>query len=257
MELGKTGDRRRGARNRRASAALGAVLLMATACGGGGGKGGGDNAVKADSVPTPQITITPADGTGKAAPDKGIQISAANGTLDTVSVKLGSKDVPGQLSADKTSWKSDWTLKPASAYTVTATARNGTKTSTANSKFHTLKATSSLKIASVFPTPGKKVGVGMPIIVTFNRAVTNKKAVEQAMDVRSEIADEGAWYWASDTEAIFRTKKYWGANQKIDFTAHLAGVKQGSGVYGTSDTKVDFKIGDSHISKVSTKTAPS
>ena len=246
-----TGDWRR---LRAAAGLTGAVLLFATACssGGGGGKPNADTAGKTADVATPAITITPADGSGKAQPDQGISVTSQNGALDSVSVQLKGKDVPGTLSADKTSWKSDWTLTPNSDYTVTATAKNAKKSATATSKFHTLKASSTLAIDSVFPTAGMKVGVGMPIIVNFNRDVTNKKAVEQALVVHSDKPNEGAWYWYGDSEAIFRTKQYWDPNQQISFTAHLAGVKQGTRTYGTENTTVNFKIGDSHISKVST-----
>jgi lipoprotein-anchoring transpeptidase ErfK/SrfK len=243
-------------RRLRAAAGLtGAVLLFATACSSGGGaKPNADTAGKTADVATPAITITPADGSGKAQPDQGISIVSQNGALDTVSVQLKGKEVPGTLSADKTSWKSDWTLTPNSDYTVTATAKNTKKSATATSKFHTLKASSTLAIDSVYPSSGMKVGVGMPIIVNFNRAVSNKKGVEKALEVKSDQPNEGAWYWYGDSEAIFRTKQYWDPNQKISFTAHLAGIKQGTRTYGTANTTVNFKIGDSHISKVSTKT---
>ena len=121
-------------RRLRAAAGLtGAVLLFATACSSGGAKSSANagEAGKTVDVASPQITITPADGSGKAQPDKGITVTAANGTLDTVAVQLKGQTVPGTLSADKTSWKSDWTLKPDSSYTVSASAKNSKKSATA------------------------------------------------------------------------------------------------------------------------------
>ena len=244
----------------RAAAAMAvAGLVLVTGCssgGGGGGTGPGARVASKQEVAAPVVTITPADGTGKALPEKGVQVTAANGTLDTVSVQLKGKDVPGQFSADKTSWKSDWTLTPNAAYQVSATAKNAQKTTTATSGFHTLKPTYTIGITSVFPTAGQKVGVGMPVTVQFDTSIpnTSKRAVEQALQVTSEQPNEGAWYWISDTEAIFRTKQYWGPNQKIAFTAHLAGVKVGRATYGIADQTVKFKVGDSHISTVNTRT---
>jgi Uncharacterized protein conserved in bacteria len=234
---------------------MGAVLLLVTACSGG-------SSDKTESVPAagkedtaaPQVTITPVNGTGKAKPEQGITVKAANGTLDTVNVQLKGKAVPGELSADKTSWKSTWTLTPNAAYQVSATAKNAKKSTTATSSFRTLKATQSLSVTSVMPNPGQKVGVGTPIILNFNRSVKDRKAVERSLQVTSDKANTGAWYWTSDQQVIFRTKKYWAANQKIAFNAHLAGVKSSTSTYGTKDFNLKFKIGDSRISKVNTKT---
>ena len=216
---------------------------------------------KEANVPPPQVTITPTDGTGKAKPEQGIQVAASGGQLETVSVQAKGKDVPGDLTADKTGWKSKWTLMPNTDYTVTATAvnpKNTKKTTTATSKFHTLKPSSTFGISTLTPNSdtGKTVGVGMPIIVDFDQDITgkaNKRAVERALEVHSEQPAEGAWLWNGDNEVVFRTKDYWTAHQTITLTAHLAGVKVGS-AYGTKDTTLSFKIGDSRISKVSTKT---
>jgi lipoprotein-anchoring transpeptidase ErfK/SrfK len=206
-----------------------------------------------EDTSAPQVTITPVDGTGKAKPEKGIVVTASDGTLETVAVQLKGHDVPGVLSADKTSWKSSWTLTPNASYQVTATAKNAKKSTTATSKFRTQKASQALSITSVMPSSGQRVGVGMPLIVNFNRPVTNRKAVERSLQVVSEEPNQGAWLWNGNEQAIFRTKKYWAANQKIAFTAHLAGVKSGAS-YGTSDFKLKYEIGDSRISKVNTRT---
>ncbi|MCW2886364.1 MAG: hypothetical protein QOE54_2030 [Streptosporangiaceae bacterium] len=244
-----------GWRRARAAAGLtGAALLLATACAGGGSKGDGVAAAGKEDTAAPQVTITPADGTGKAKPEQGIEVKAANGTLETVAVQLKGQDVPGVLSPDKTSWKSAWTLTPNASYQVTATAKNAKKSTTANSKFKTLKAAQSLSITSVMPNAGQRVGIGMPIVVNFNRSVTDRKAVERSLQVVSDQPNEGAWLWNGSQQVIFRTKKYWAANQKIALTAHLAGVKSSSSTYGTSDFKLKFKIGDSRISKVNTRT---
>jgi lipoprotein-anchoring transpeptidase ErfK/SrfK len=239
----------------------GAVLLLASACGGGGGghKASIDKAAREANIPAPQVTITPADGTGKARPDQGVQVTASGGQLQNVTVQAGSTTVTGQLSADRTSWKSDWTLTPNTDYTVTATAANPkapSRVTTQTSKFHTLKPTDTLRITSVTPNSdtGKTVGVGMPILLDFNQDISTraeKKAVEQALEVKSEQPAEGAWLWNGDNEVIFRTKDYWAPHQNITFTAHLAGVKVGS-AYGMTDTTLKFKIGHSEISKVST-----
>ncbi|GAA2112907.1 L,D-transpeptidase [Actinomadura alba] len=243
-------------RSVRAAAGLtGAVLLFTAACS-GGGKSGGITVGGTEDAAAPQLTITPGDGAGKARPEQGVVVKAAGGTLENVSVTLRGRPVAGQMSKDRTSWKSR-TLTPGSAYTVSATAKNPKgKTATASSKFRTLTTSTPLTITDVSPGQGAKVGVGMPITVTFNRAVTDRRAVEKALTVRSTKPNVGAWYWVSNQQLIFRTKNnaYWQANQRITFNARLAGVKAGNGVYGTSDLTRRFTIGDSHIITVSTRT---
>ncbi|WP_225992715.1 L,D-transpeptidase [Actinomadura rudentiformis] len=235
----------------------GAVLLLATACSGGGDDGGGGTTVGGKNEPNaPQVTITPGNGNGKAKPEEGVQVKVANGALEQVTVTRKGKPVEGQLSPDKTSWKSR-TLRPNSDYEVSVVAKNPQgKTTAATSKFKTLKPAAELTIADITPTKGEKVGVGMPIIVTFNRGVDDRKAVEQALGVKSTKPAVGAWYWASDSQVIFRTKNgsYWKPNQKVTFTAKLAGIKAGKKTYGVSDVSRSFRIGNEHITTVSTKT---
>jgi lipoprotein-anchoring transpeptidase ErfK/SrfK len=244
-------------RSVRAAAGLtGAVLLFTAACSSGGGSDGSITVGGTGDAAAPQVTISPGDGAGKAKPEQGVEVKAAGGTLETVSVTVKGRQVAGEMSADRTSWKSR-TLTPGKAYEVSATAKNSKgKTTTASSKFRTLKTTTPLTITDVSPGQGAKVGVGMPITVTFNRAVTDRKAVERALTVRSTKPGVGAWYWVSNQQLIFRTKNrsYWKPNQKITFNAKLAGVKAGKGIYGTSDMTRRFSIGDSHIITVSTRT---
>jgi len=231
------------------------VLLLTTACSGGGKDEGVTVGEKADAQ-APQVTIDPGDGDVKARPEKGVTVTAAGGTLDKVTVTLKGRPVAGKMADDKTRWRSR-TLRPGARYQVTAVATSPEgKSTTVNSTFATHKAPQELRIADVTPSSNEKVGVGMPIIVTFNRAVANKKAVERVLDVKSTKPATGAWHWQNDTTVIFRTKndEYWKPNQKVMFRARLAGVKTGKGTYGVADFKRGFRIGDAHMTIISTKT---
>jgi lipoprotein-anchoring transpeptidase ErfK/SrfK len=237
-----------------AAGLTGALLLFTAACSGGGGGGitVGGNA----DVSAPQLTISPGDGAGKVKPEDGVVVKAAGGTLDSVTVTAKGKSIAGTMSADRLTWKSR-SLLPGSAYEVAATAKNPKgKTSTASSRFRTLKAANILAISDISPGPGAKVGIGMPITITFDRPVGDRKAVEGALTVRSTKPAVGAWNWVSGQQVIFRTKSnsYWAPNQKVTVAARLAGVKAGKGTYGMTDVTRRFSIGDSHIITVSTKT---
>ncbi|WP_033424485.1 L,D-transpeptidase [Actinomadura flavalba] len=232
------------------------MLVFATACSGGPEKGDGVTIGGTADPAAPQITVSPDNGEKKARPEDGVQVKASGGTLEQVTVSRKGKPVSGTLTADKTGWKSR-TLRPGTEYDVSAVAKSKEgKTTTVTAKFRTVKAANELRVIDMIPSAGEKVGVGMPIHLTFNRAVGDRKAVEQALEVKSGKPAVGAWYWTSDTQVVFRTKnkQYWQANQAVSVRARLTGVKTGKQTYGVADFTRKFKIGDSHITTVSTKT---
>ncbi|MFC4913971.1 L,D-transpeptidase [Actinomadura gamaensis] len=239
----------------RTGAGLTALTLALTACGGGEKHAGANVDGKAEAG-TPQLTITPGNGEGRAAPDAGVVVKVAGGTLDQVVVTRKGKPVEGEMSADRTTWRSR-TLRPGSQYQVQASARGPKgKTATATSAFGTVKAGRELEITDVTPGRGEKVGIGMPIMVSFNRDVDDRKAVEKSFQVKSEKPAVGAWKWIDDSHVVFRTKngQYWQPNQKVTFSAKLSGVKAGKRTYGVDDFTRGFRIGDAHMVTVNVKT---
>jgi lipoprotein-anchoring transpeptidase ErfK/SrfK len=209
------------------------------------------------TVPAAKVTITPAQGTKKARPDKGVVVKSAGGTLQAVVVKAKGKDVPGVFNAQRTEWRSKWTLKPSTAYTVNATAKNSIGTaSQASSTFRTLKPKETIGVSLDWILEGNRgdtYGVGMPIILNFDREVLNKKQVEKALEVKAEKPVEGAWRWIGDQQAIYRTKEHWPAHQKVTLTARLAGVRAAKDVYGTSTFTRTFEIGAARLAKIDLK----
>jgi lipoprotein-anchoring transpeptidase ErfK/SrfK len=206
--------------------------------------------------PAARISITPRDGVEGVRPDLGIQVKAASGTLRGVVVRAkGGATVDGELSRDRKSWRTLWTLAPDSSYSVRATAvsPHGKVTSTTSS-FRTLAPQQTISVADVTPNDGETVGVGMPITVTFSRPVLNKDQVEKALEVRSTKPARGAWRWVSDQQAIFRTSGYWQPHERITVTAHLAGVRAAKDVYGTADASRSFSIGTANVSVVNVQT---
>jgi lipoprotein-anchoring transpeptidase ErfK/SrfK len=231
---------------------MAALLAGACACTSSEAGTNGKNGTKA---PDAQVRITPVDGTAKARPDQGITVAATGGKLDQVSVVSGNKPVPGAFNPDHTQWKTTWTLKPGAAYAVNASGKSPEgKAVNATSKFTAQKATQTFSISDVTPMPGEKVGVGMPIIVTFDKAIANRAYVEKALEVKADKNDVGAWHWISDQQVVYRTQKYWQPHQNITFTAHMAGVRGLKGVYGTQDVTKSFKIGASNITVANSKT---
>lgn len=242
---------------------LALVLGLATACGGGDGQTGGATAKGGDDG-SPQVTISPANGDGKARPDQGVTVKAAGGTLGTVSVKLKGADVPGKLSPDKTTWRSTWTLQPGGRYQVSATATSAKgKSTTATSAFRASRATAATRVNNVVPSENETVGTGMPVFVQFNKAVPEKAkpAIERATEISSTTPTEGAWRWLSAGESfnglpsmVFRPKHPWKPRQRVTVKVHYAGLKIGDDVFGDRDVTRTFKVGDSHVISINAKT---
>ncbi|WP_113701155.1 L,D-transpeptidase [Nonomuraea lactucae] len=230
-------------------ALLTAACLVAS-CSGGDPVPGGSGAPDATTSATPQaptIAISPAQGSSQVSPEKKIVVTASGGTLDEVTVEGGDEEVTGKYNADKTRWVSQGRLKPSTAYKVTA--KSGV--TTAAGAFTTLKPERELRVVDVTPNrKGEKLGVGAPIIVTFNQPVTEKADVERTLRVKAEKRATGAWRWINDTVVIYRTAKYWPAHQKVRFSADLEGVKAGKGTYGVQDYDTTLTIGARVISKI-------
>ncbi|MEU5881653.1 Ig-like domain-containing protein [Spirillospora sp. NPDC047279] len=232
-------------RGRRATAAVIGLAMAA-------GVTGCSDSGLTDGKEAVKLALSPGDGTGQLRPDSTIGVQAQNGTIENVTVSTKGEDVEGSLSADKKTWRSRWTLDPSTKYKVTVTALGlDGKTQTVTSKFATAKVKRSLETTVDAPSPKETVGVGMPIILSFDKEVSDRAAVERALEVRSSKPVEGTWHWFNDQRVVFRTKKYWPRHTNVSLRAHLSGVRFANGVYGTDNQRIDFRVGDEHIIKAS------
>jgi lipoprotein-anchoring transpeptidase ErfK/SrfK len=254
------------------SAAALAVLGMSLAgCTGGGpsavrpaangasATGAGGSALAKPTPAGPVVTITPGNGTSGADPSKGITVSASGGTLKNVSVHTAGDPVTGSYSAGNTSWHSTWALDVSQSYTVTVTAAasNGS-TVTKTAAFRTLTPASTFT-TEILEGYGQSYGVGIPIILYFSQRITNRAAVERALQVTTSKPVIGSWYWdypcnMAATCAYFRPRDYWPTGTTVSFTGHLNGVEGAPGVYGHHTLTQTFSIGRSVIAVGNTKT---
>ncbi|MFI7232423.1 Ig-like domain-containing protein [Nonomuraea angiospora] len=209
---------------------------------------------RAPSAP-PVVRVWPAFDTKRARTDRGLVVRARGGTLSQVLVSEGGEQVPGRLDGSHTTWRSAWTLKPAAEYSVAVTATGALGPATvAVGRFHTRPAVRTFQVAATAPLPGETVGAGMPVIIDFDAPVEDKAAVERALEVQAETPVEGAWRWTSDTQVIYRTRRFWPPHQQVTVTAHLAGVRAGGGVYGATDSTFAFTVGRRQTSTIDTRT---
>ena len=262
---------------RRLSMAAGAVLLATTlaACGGAptaptAGTGSQPPGGPASTEPAPTSTPTPdpvtfepnvKNGATGVKVDTLISISASAGTLTKVKLSYANKDnrgrtqrgtVSGTMSKDRTKWTANERLDPATAYKLISAGKNTVnQAKTVATSFRTQNLTLAQQTyPQIYPLKGSHVGVGMPVVLTFDVPVRNKKAFEENLHVKSSPAQAGTWHWYSSKEVRYRPQKYWKPGTKITVTANLNGVNAGNGIYGQNSTKTNFTVGRSFITKI-------
>ncbi len=204
-----------------------------------------------------RVLVSPGDGATGVRPDSPVVVRAEGGRLDEVEVSDGGRRVPGDFLHDRTEWRSRWALAPGARVSVRAVARNADgKPVSVVSGFRTEKAPHTVTV-----TPDEILesrlhdtyGVGLPIILNFDRPVTDRAAVERALVVTAEKPVIGAWHWFGDKQVVYRAKTYWPAHQTVTLHAHLTGVKIGKDAYGTKDITRTYRIGAAQISHLDLK----
>jgi len=247
-----------------ASALLGGVLVL-SACSGGSddnpqGEGDGSSQARADGaaakkVSEAQIKITPKDGSSNASINNDTKVTVAKGTLTEVAMKTAAgAAVAGEISADKKSWTPGGQLERGTVYKVAVTAEDSEgRAAHENASFTTVSPADSF-IGNFTPEDGSTVGVGMPVSITFNKAITNKADVQKGITVSSTSGQEVVGHWFNANRLDFRPEEYWQGNSTVTLKLKLDGVEGADGVYGVQQKTVTFKIGRNQVSIVDAKT---
>ena len=261
MTLRGTGN---GVRRRRAAGALSASMLLAVAACSGSAPGdetgpGVDAAPAGEPVVDNAPDVTVSDNVDKRGVpvDEKVRLTAEGGTLERIRV-VGSNEeegrhrINGRMSSDGTAWKATDLLEPNAAYKVRTVAVDSEGRKLRDTRtFRTDRLTlDEQTYPSVAPLEGETVGVGMPIIVTFDIPVTDRAAIERHLSVDAEPQVRGTWHWYSDTEVHFRPRKFWEPGSEVTVNADINSIDAGNGVYGQLDRRVTFDVGDSVVSKI-------
>jgi lipoprotein-anchoring transpeptidase ErfK/SrfK len=259
---------------RRLCGAAGAVLLATTlaACGGNPA----DPAAISSQLPDSQASIEPSpmpkpdpvtfksnvkNGASNVKVNTLVTVQSGWGTLTKVKLSYTNTDrqgreqrgaVAGKISKDRTSWTASDRLEPGAAYKLTSVGRNWVNESKTNtSTFHTQKLTLAKQTyPTIYPLKGSRVGIGMPVVLTFDVPVKNKVEFEKNLRVKSSPAQRGTWHWYSSTQVRYRPKKFWKPGTKVSVTADINGLYAGDGVYGQNSAKTHFTVGRSQITKI-------
>jgi lipoprotein-anchoring transpeptidase ErfK/SrfK len=214
-----------------------------------------DSASKPEA-PSGSIVIN-AGSSGPVPVDQPVQVRGEDAVLTDVTVNArGGVSLDGALTNNKQLWRLSDRLEPGVTYRVTATGESlegEPLTETAKVVTQDLSLDQQT-FASIAPLQGETVGVGMPVIVTFDIPVTDRAAIEQHMKVQVTPAQKGAWRWLSDSEVHWRPASYWQAGSKVMVDIDINSIAAGGGIYGQESRFVEFDVGDSVIHKVNAAT---
>lgn len=233
---------------------LAATGVVATGCGGPAtASGNPSKSLAAGPGPTPPaatVTVTPSDAAADVRPDQPVVVSAANGTLNSVSLAADDQPLAGATSLDGTRWTSSDPLLPSRRYVVHAVAAGPGGSASVVASFRTVAGRD--LTATVSPDDGQTVGVGMPIVMRFNAAIPEDRQLElmRHVSVTSNPPAPGAWHWWTLQEVHFRPAEYWAAGTKVTMTADLRGVPGIEGTWGREVVSRSFTVGEKHVTTV-------
>ncbi len=216
----------------------------------GGSDASGASAAAETAKPEPVRLSTSFTDAAAVPIDAPVTVSASGATLEDVRVSSPAGDLAGTAEGD--SWTSSALLEPGTDYVIRADATRADGSTLERSRsFHTIDLTlDEQTFAAIAPLDGETVGVGMPVIVTFDLPVTDQALFEKHMHVTSVPAQRGSWYWLSDREAHWRPKSYWKAGTDVTVDLDVNSLPAGNGIYGQESRSIGFHVGDSVVSKV-------
>ena len=254
-------------RTTRAAAGLAVGLLLCAglaSCSGDSdaeqAQGSPSSGSKGSSTATPEapVKLTTNVKNRTAVPvDKEVRVEADGGTLQKMEVLSGKgAALAGGITEDKKAWVAKARLEPGTTYTAKAVTESPSGTTRRTSTtFRTVDLSLDQQtFAAIAPLDGETVGVGMPVIVTFDVPVTDKKAIEKHMTVTSSPQQAGSWHWLSDNEVHWRPKTYWQAGTDVSVDVDVNSVPAGNGIYGQESRTISFHVGDAVVSKVNAQT---
>ncbi len=242
------------ARPRLLAALLVAGLAVGTGVGFAVGRPSAPDLVAAP-IPDPVVAAV-GQAAGRVPWDKPLALAVTDGTLEQVNATGPDGElVSGELTAD--GWSSSAPLLPASTYRLTAVVADaGGASRTVQVNTRTTLPSKTLH-AVLSPGDGKVVGVGLPVIVTLDRAVTepaDRRAVVDRLAVSTTPTVAGAWRWMSPTELHYRGASYWTKGTSITAAADFTRLKLSDGTWGEGTRRTTYTIGSSVVSTVDVAT---
>ncbi|GAA0335450.1 Ig-like domain-containing protein [Streptomyces turgidiscabies] len=198
-----------------------------------------------------RLDLHATDGQEHVPVTTGGRVTVEGGTIDEAFLSTADgRAVTGERSADKRSWAPSGDLKHGTAYRLTATATDADGRRTTRTVAFTTLAEADRFTGAYTPQNGSTVGVGMPVSFTFDKPITDKKAVESAVEVSSDGGQTVVGHWFGGQRLDFRPQDYWKPDSTVTVRIRLAGVKGAADAYGEQDKTLRFKVGRSQVSTV-------
>jgi lipoprotein-anchoring transpeptidase ErfK/SrfK len=200
------------------------------------------------------MKFEPANSTADVVPTAPVGVKVSDGWFQRVTLtNPEGRVVAGALNRDRTAFDVTEPLGYGVEYTWggSVVGRDGKAVPVAGN-FTTVNP--SIQVNGQFQlSDAQVVGVAAPIIIQFDASISDKAAVEKAMNVTTEPPVEGSWAWLPDevggSRAHWRTREYYPAGTKVHVDARLYGVPFGDGAFGAQDSTLSFEIGRFQVVK--------
>jgi len=208
-----------------------------------------------DAAPAPEASVE-LDRAGNAPSDRPLVVRLVNGSLTGVTVEdPQGQGLAGDLTADGLAWQSSEPPVPHTAYTVRVSAMATDQQPVDQTLNVTSGPPSAWLRATLSPNDNEVVGIGMPAVAAFNRAVAaaDRPAVEQRLSVTTNPPVEGDWRWITPSRAHWRPATYWQPGTEVSVRSDLRNLKVGD-AWGADERAISFKIGPARVSTVDVAT---
>jgi lipoprotein-anchoring transpeptidase ErfK/SrfK len=92
-------------------------------------------------------------------------------------------------------------------------------------------------VVNIQPAQGQKVGVAMPVTVTFAQSISNRAAAERTISFTSSATPAGSFTWLNDRVVQWNPTGFWPAHSNIIVTAGGAktSFETGAATVGVAD----------------------
>ncbi|MCC8927114.1 MAG: Ig-like domain-containing protein [Rhodococcus sp. (in: high G+C Gram-positive bacteria)] len=195
----------------------------------------------------PKLTSSVADGAVGFSPADPVTVNVADGKLARVTMlNPEGEPVSGAISPDGLTWSNTEPLGYDRQYRIQADAYGLGGSTTTVSSFTTSQPGNFTK-PYVMPFDGAVVGVGQPVAVQFDENITDKVAAQNAIEVTTTPAVEGAFYWVNNREVRWRPQNYWASGTRVEVDVKVYGRDLGGGIFGQENASTSFTIGDAVV----------
>lgn len=186
----------------------------------------------------PQVSVE--DGAEGVDPSEPVTVTSGSELESVEMTNESGKVVESELSDDKKQWSTAEVLGYNREYTIVASDVNGNTTTTT---FSTPAPANTTGVA-LGPLEESTVGIGQAVTFSFTTAPSDRKAVEEAIEVTTSNDTEGGFYWIDPYELRWRPAEFWEPGTTVNVEANLYGLDMGDGLYGSDDNSTNFTIGN-------------